>query len=580
MTYENNRKYIAEAWIDNKEEEEFKKSFLNALIDQIQGHEKGFDADTVDGMHAQDILNAIQEATEHLLSDFYIGNTYFSNSEETRKYFLGFEAIKLYNIEADGTEDDEKKLPWNSIIYDNEEGREIPDLHEVIEQLYNLLYIGDFSDPTLTNYEIYNDFVNDFNENYKDALITLQSHFHNGLLNADSVNGLRFFIMSQTQYDELKHRAELYEAQDEGYEQYKGDYDKLHSIHNVFIIRSEEEIIQAGYPEGIYTDNPDTVILDKYYKFRIADAVEEGNEGKYLQYSHSDEQYTWHDMCPTEDFLDEDFLVGEILKLLNENDNYKLNPEIVKEALTHIPVSDNTNIPIVNYSKEKFITGAFYDVDGSNEQVDTSLINGFKYLDLTEIFNELKNGTENVRQLLEEYETSNNEAHVRFDGLINDANTSIQNVKGGSDKTIKDCWDKLNLIDTKLDNFLEEEFVNYKKQFVWEDMYKTEEWLSGNYTKSDDVSIWINRGLRLARIQVSHSATKDGEWKNIYRIPIKKFQPVWTTTIPSAQFDSKIRVVDDGDSTNPGRVQYYSNRGATSSNKKNVGGQGFYIFRG
>ena len=55
MTAENNRKYIAEAWIDDGTEEEMKKSFLKSLIEQMQGHLNGFDSDTVDGMHWEEV---------------------------------------------------------------------------------------------------------------------------------------------------------------------------------------------------------------------------------------------------------------------------------------------------------------------------------------------------------------------------------------------------------------------------------------------------------------------------------------------------------------------------------------------
>ena len=108
MTAENNRKYIAEAWIGNKEEEEFKKSYLNSLIRQWQGHLNGFDADTVDGFHKEDILKAIDDETKELLKSFYIGKTFFSKSNETIQYFLGFEGIKLYNIQAEDTGEGEE----------------------------------------------------------------------------------------------------------------------------------------------------------------------------------------------------------------------------------------------------------------------------------------------------------------------------------------------------------------------------------------------------------------------------------------------------------------------------------------
>ena len=61
MTVENNSKYIAEAWIDNGEEQSFKESYLNSLIEQYQGEGNGFDADTVDGKHWDDIESFVND---------------------------------------------------------------------------------------------------------------------------------------------------------------------------------------------------------------------------------------------------------------------------------------------------------------------------------------------------------------------------------------------------------------------------------------------------------------------------------------------------------------------------------------
>ena len=87
---ENNRKYIAEAWIENGEDEAFKKSFLEHLLKQYQVHTEdgsGFCADMVDGLHASDIRREIEEATEHFLTEFQIGNTAF---KQNKKSALGF----------------------------------------------------------------------------------------------------------------------------------------------------------------------------------------------------------------------------------------------------------------------------------------------------------------------------------------------------------------------------------------------------------------------------------------------------------------------------------------------------------
>ena len=615
MTIENNWKYIAEAWIDNKEEEEFKKSFLNALIEQIQGHEKGFDADTVDGKHWWEITQEIERATEDLLSDFYIGNTFFSNSLNIIKYFLGFEAIKLYNIEADGTPDERKQLPWSSIIYDDEEGREIPDLYDVIEQLYKLTYFGDIlteeeiealspeqkedlgSAPYL-NKSIYKLFLNTLNEHgdyIQYIRDTIGTKIVNGLLNADSVNGLRFFILSQEQYDDLKEKADIFaKAEVDGYEEYENCYKKLYNIHNIFIIRTEEELIFAGYPDGRYTGNPDTVILDKYYKFRVGEGVEEGHEGNYLQYQHEDNDGLWFDMCPTSDFLDQEYVDAEIINVLNNNDNYLLNPEVVRKALRQItPITDNTtDIPMVNYGREKFLAGGVYDYISDSNKKDIPIITnnkGLKYLNLTNLNNSLKEGTNTVQTNLNNYKNQISGPTGELNsirGSISQANDLINSIKGGSNSSIQECCDRLDIIEEKLSTFLDETYPNYKNLFKWENLYKTEEWIQGNYSQNGNVSIYINRGLRLAKVSVNTVIDKDNAWKGIYQIPIKKFQPIWTTYLTPRQFDLRVRVVDDegildgGTKKHHGTIQYYSKMGAKTNNAKNIEAIGYYIMRG
>lgn len=617
MTVENNWKYIAEAWIDNKEEEEFKKSFLNALIDQIQGHGKGFDADTVDGMHGEDITQAIEDATENLLSEFYIGNTYFSNSTDTLHYFLGFEAIKLYNIEADeDTASNYKQLPWSSIIYDNEEGRIIPDLYEVIEQLYNLTYFGDIltdeeidalpesykemlGDKPYWNKSIYQIFLEtlreqgDYIEYIKE---TIGTKIVNGLLNADSVNGLRFFILSEQQYADLKTKAEIFaKGEDPDYEQYENCYKKLYNIHNIFIIRTEEELIFAGYPDGRYTGNPDTVILDKYYRFRVGQAVEEGHEGKYLQYQHEDNEDLWFDMCPISDFLDRDFLESEMVYILGNNDNYVLNTEAVRKALRNItPITNNTtDIPMVNYTRETFLAGGVYDYVNSTNKKTLPIVNegGLKYLNLTELNNERKTQTETVQTNLDAYInqiSGPSGALNTIRGNITQINNNITSIKGGSNHSIKECYDKAENAETTFNTF-HDEFTN---KFRWKDLYETEEWINGNYQqpKDMDISIWVNEGLRLGKINIISGvyASKDNAWTNIFQIPIKKYQPIWTTYLTPHRLNLLMRITDDDgvSGTNytgkkyPGTLQYYSTLGATSKNKKAIGVSGFFMIRG
>lgn len=474
MTYENNRKYIPEAWIDGSEDEEFVKSFLKSLVDQIQGEGHGFDADTVDGWHKADIVNEIEEATKNLLSEFYIGTTKFEAAKNDYIYHLGFEAILLYN-EEDGNYGEEtyetgiayNKLPWLEDPIPSDKVKEFT----LLDTFYSFFsytegQYQELKDELLEIWESLGAIEEALDGKIKKDPITGKYY-----LNADSVNGLRFFIYTQAQYDELKRRANLYDKDDEETFQYKNDYLKLHSIHNIFIIKSEQEIIDSGYDDGIYPDNPDTAIINKYYHFRIEENITDfyqGEEytGKWLQYSHEDSA-VWHNLCPAKNFIDYDTVVEFLLEILNTNTNYNLNSNAVKRALGQIEITDSTDLPITNYNKSKYTVGAVYDVKKNSNNsitskkfIDNVEIDGFKYIDLTAIKNGLDKNLNDYKIELE----GNDGNGGRIGEIIGELSTvegTLNTIKGDSDLTLPsistqlgDISARLNSISGKLDKLI------------------------------------------------------------------------------------------------------------------------------
>ena len=132
---EENTKYIAEAWIEDGKEEDFKKSFLQNFIDQLQHHKidgegAGFDADTVDGMHYCQIINAFDDKIKDFMTEFSIGKVLFNKNQSN--YFIGFDGVKLYIEDIDGYEN-YQTLPW----VDDDPITPVPDLKEVFISLYN-----------------------------------------------------------------------------------------------------------------------------------------------------------------------------------------------------------------------------------------------------------------------------------------------------------------------------------------------------------------------------------------------------------------------------------------------------------
>lgn len=372
MTYENNNKYIGEAWIENEEEEEFKKSFLKGLLEQWQGHtddNSGFNADRLDGYHYNDIHNEIENAVEPLMNEFEIGYVEFRNTNESTQYYLGFDGVKLFIEGVEGYTDNNKILPWKT-----EPEEQAPDLYEVFASLYNTLdakktdidVFNEFKDYAEEQFAIFNNIVEALSDNINE----------DGTLNADTVNGLRFFIVTQAQYNEMKNSSDPAVAA------------KVRNIHNIFIIRSHEDIVNGGYPDGVYGGNPDINVIDKYYQFRVAYATtiddETGEEirQKWLQYKHQDGE-DWMNICPTKDFMDENYLAGIVVETLKNRTDYVLNQTAFNNSLRNVPVSDASDFPLINYTRNKFIKGAFYTENNTTSNIPVTVKNGFNFLDLS-----------------------------------------------------------------------------------------------------------------------------------------------------------------------------------------------------
>ena len=449
MTANNNRKYISEVWLDNGEDEEFKKSFLKSLLRQQQGHTNGFDADKIDGKHLYEIEEEIAEAIKYFITSFEIGETTISKGGI--QYYLGFEAIKLYNTEqTDGIKDDQKKLPWVDAPYSEEnlysEDEIVPNLHDVICDLYKQTYCYDAQGRT--NREVFKDFQEQLEETETD-LYSLQESVgdkisEDGQLNADSVNGIRFFIYNNEQYATIKQKAEDYENGIDTSSENKKEYDKIHSINNVFIIRDIEDMRSEDNPDGIYTGNPDVAVINKYYMFRV-DTVR-----KMLQYKYQDET-NWHDICSTSDFLDNEAIQQKIADIIGTNSGYTINPSILLNSLELMDIDSNefdtSSMPLASYNRERYLRGGIYNCDNNdcseNIPLEIKTIDNFQYLNLTPLQNTLSDQLNEYKIRLE---GDNGQQGIlgQMKNQITNNQLQINAIKGGSNKSIKDLDDVIS----------------------------------------------------------------------------------------------------------------------------------------
>lgn len=332
MTSENNEKYIARSWIDDGTQEGFKKSFLESLLNQWQGEGNGFNADKLDGKHYCEIINEIDGKVENLIPAFRIGNVHINketieNHDSILK--IGFEGVQLNVIGEDGY----LRLPWDdeSVVREG-----TPDLYGAFDELYQKVQ----KKVNTTDFENYQHKTDKDIENLLDFQETLDKNIdydEDGKLvglNATTINGLRIYVKTKEEYNNLDEAVKK-------------------NPRNLFIINEEGEL-----SDEVLAMQPDTQPISSYYEFRISEprpgTDAEGNPGyyTYLQYKHEtqpDEDKYWHDICRTEDFLDENAIDAQVIRALAENSTYTLNQDSFNRSLKNVPVSDTSDYELANY---------------------------------------------------------------------------------------------------------------------------------------------------------------------------------------------------------------------------------------
>lgn len=442
---ENNRKYIAEAWIDNGEDEEYKKSFLESLLEQWQGHTNGFDADTVDEMHWSDIEEYITNQVKYFMTAFQIGTTVFTANNEDNRYNIGFDGIKLYNFKfQEGLTEYDKTLPWSINAITEEE--EIPTLLQVINQLYTKTFVE--GTEYETNTDLYNDFnttltelssdVNILNEGFGDKIV-------NGQLMADAVNGFRFFIFTNTYYESKEALAAQYDPNGNNSKEVEDAYNLLSSPYNVFFIKSLEEIEAAGYSENdLYNNNPDSIPFNHGYEFRIATVqvfnveTEELEDKKMLQYRYKGAS-EWENIEEAWKFIEQSQVEQYVYNTLENKNDYTLNSIPFQNAFYTSPL------------KQEFIKGALYD---STEEVETIISNdGYSYLNLTSIKDDIEEEIDDVQNDLNDYK-ERLEGPNQNTGLLGEIKSSItaleNRVNNINDNSLPEIKGKLGELDLQV----------------------------------------------------------------------------------------------------------------------------------
>lgn len=373
--YTNNYKYIAETWIDNGEEEGFKTAYLNALLLQWQGHSDDpehpkFDADTVDGKHFYQIQDAIDEAVRGTIKDFYLGYTHIKSEDGSAEYKIGIDAINLYPdianidsgaLETYGAYKDTILIPWG-IVTEGNPGylSENPTLYEFLREMYNVLQADINTKANASTVDELVEWKNDVDD-IIDGLDVVD-----GGINAKAVNGLRFFIVTQAEYEGLTSAVR-------------------DDLHNIFIIKEQEDI--DAYYESIgqsgthtYQENPNIAPFDHGYEFQVAMAEYEGETVLCLMYKlAADSDNQWKVIAPVSAFIDKQ-TIKEILQQELNNGNFVLSKEGLIHSMSQLyPASENENtiegFPITSYYNGKYVFGAYTN----NYTFDPTITQDAKY---------------------------------------------------------------------------------------------------------------------------------------------------------------------------------------------------------
>lgn len=470
---ENNEQYMAEAWISNEKEEEYKASYLYNLLNQLQGHKddsSGLNADKLDGYHYYQIENLVEQSVEEFIKEIQIGPIHFDKSNINS--FIPFEAIHLSvpgmqslytNMHGDpGDEDyydnsDKLDLSWIDNYSPTE--REYPNLIDVFYQLHEMVEdkcTNDRAQAIEDNVAILQEFKSRLDES---GVIEVDSEGHS-YINANSINGVRLFVVSQKQYDE--------------YKETEAGRKCINNLQNLFFIKPTEEVeayVDANgnhpYEDGYLPTKADTAPISNYYQFRVADytsssanpdVITDGQEfsaGRYLQYRYYNVNQ-WRIMCLANDLVDETALGENLINIIQDREDYLINPVSLDNSLSEYENSHD-------YLKNKYISGAYYTESSTRHDFESSPDgNRYRFLNLTPLFTKLNNLIDSNKTTLNNkintlekktigsVSTSLASKLEKLTGRVTTAESNITNLNSRANTTDGLIWDSDNSIITRL----------------------------------------------------------------------------------------------------------------------------------
>ena len=437
------RIYIGNVVLD-EDNQEMLKQWLLDIINSLQGHGNGFDADTVDGFHATDFATAEQGllAETSLQEGLTIGSTTLMNTTETQ--YIRSDGVKIDQELYDAFHGIFNTIDMDTLI------------STLIIKVYRKLQ-GDIN--TLDENKV--DKVpgkqlstHDFNDHYKDMLDDLDLAYTDILcpnstapseqvikrvLNAGSVNHLQFILTTEELYAQYTTAVK-------------------NAWNNIFIFVDEED-----YPDDY--ESPLDCPIETGYMFRIDDR---GNE-VWLQYKGRAAK-NWIDMVRITD------LYAQFLQYGNfENIMRQIATVITQEAIAEIDTPEHINALIKridapgidHWQDYPFLSSELefvYDVINNGNSLCSLNSDGFLIADVSNLTTDVENQIESLRNnygILSGTVSTINNTYIKKSDIKQSLNSnsdfpaSTTAVKAKTDNLESQCLElqgQMNTLNTLIDN--------------------------------------------------------------------------------------------------------------------------------
>lgn len=494
-----NKRYLGDVFI-NRENAEYQAQFFKDIIESYQYQYGGdFDAATLQGMVPSDFATAEQglKAENALMAPLLIGQLanqhYLRNiSDPNESQYIYTDGVLLEK--SDGRLD---AIDWyNNLVND--------DVTDALESIFN---------NTINIRDVLQDGINtkanntEF-QNFKNLVSTVFEIYTENdeqvvKVDADSVNGLRFRLITQEDYDNLPQADKEY-------------------WRNIFIIRDN---IPADY------EDPMTWDLSDGYVFGI-------NDG-FLQFKNemSDE---WETICSLEDLFEGAGLLDIIKDYIEDNQDYIINGASLSNSLKDIPSSSITlqwqDYPFLSSSlhddfiyklklnnSSDYVTETVDDNLFKNVNVDVNQIlkdNGILGQDGTNIVNGLVTDLATQSTLLGETASALSTAQNDINTLKNNGTdlSTLESRITSLESTIRTANSNITALNTKINNL--SKYTKYTGSFM-----------------NSGSDIYYNDLTKIAYVQVqmsySHKKSNSGSWVKIGTLP-SKFTPVQGFKVPNS----------------------------------------------